>query len=136
MFSLLENMQSDWLPSLCVYTPLSLVTDPLCYIDLTFVERPFAKLNYVNLHLLSWHCVARLDLVMSSLKNQQMTTWPFEWYRTCNGWYNRNVRNNASKRHQKSSFWELTVTVCGKKRHKHTPEIVFIFNFLYFSSKI
>ena len=31
------------------------------------------------------------------------------------GWYNRNVRNNSSKRHQKFSFWELTVTVCGEK---------------------
>ena len=31
------------------------------------------------------------------------------------GWYNRNVRNNSSKRHQKVSFWELTVTVCGGK---------------------
>ena len=30
-------------------TPLSLVTDPLCYINLTFVKRTFAKLYYVNL---------------------------------------------------------------------------------------
>ena len=41
--------RSDRLPSLYVYTPLSLVTDPLCYIDLTFIEIPFAKLNYINL---------------------------------------------------------------------------------------
>ena len=31
------------------------------------------------------------------------------------GWYNRNVRNNSSKRHSKFLFWELTVTVCGEK---------------------
>ena len=28
---------------------------------------------------------------------------------------NRNVRKNSLKRHQKSSFWELTLTVCGGK---------------------
>ena len=31
------------------------------------------------------------------------------------GCINRNVRNNSLKRHQKFSFWELTVTVCGEK---------------------
>ena len=36
-------------------------------------------------------------------------------YRTCIVGINRNVRNNASKRHQKSSLWELTLTVCGGK---------------------
>ena len=41
------------------------------------------------------------------------------------GWYNRNVRNNSSKRHQKFSFLELIVTVCGEK------ELQTHFYFLY-----
>ena len=28
---------------------------------------------------------------------------------------NQNIRNNASKRHQMSSIWEITVMVCGGK---------------------
>ena len=57
-------------------TPLSLVTDPLCYINLTFVKRLFAKLYNVNLlgtFVGLAYCIqARFSHVKS--KNIQMTT--------------------------------------------------------------
>ena len=50
------HTRSDRLPSLCangidtrIRIPFSLVMDPLCYINLTFGKRPFAKLYNINL---------------------------------------------------------------------------------------
>ena len=67
-----------------------LVTDPLCYIDLTFVERPFAKLKYVNLLGtfvgLAFCIQARLSHVKSKNKqlNDDMT---FPMVPHMHGWY-------------------------------------------------
>ena len=50
-------------------------------------------------------------------------------------WYYRNVRNNASKMHQKSSFWELTVTVCGgKETQTHPRNIYFKLSLRFFKN--
>ena len=50
-------------------------------------------------------------------------------------WYYRNVRNNASKMHQKSSFWELTVTVCGgKETQTHPRNIYFQLSLRFFKN--
>ena len=73
----------------CVPVPLIHVyehttADPLCYINLTFVKIPFAKLYYVKLLGtfvgLAFCIQARFSHVKS--KNKQMTTWPFQWYYT------------------------------------------------------
>ena len=82
LFSLLENMRSDRLPSLCAsaidtctYTIQSSYGPSVLHC-VTFVERPLAKPNYVNLRGtfvgLAFCSQARFSNVKS--KNKQMTT--------------------------------------------------------------
>ena len=117
---LVEYTRSDRLPSLCASaianTPLSLVTDPLCYINLTFVKRPFAKLYNVNL-LGTFVGLAYCIQARFSQVNLKINRWRHDLWPHMHGWYNRNVQNNFEKA-SKVLPWDRTVLPWDGLREK------------------